>query len=128
VSGTFNGLFSSADFDLARAREARVLTAGGPSGSSIGRSRLEKAAKEFESILLNQWLEKSREGLASVPGGSGDEDDEIGGGEMINLGLQSISTALTNSGGMGIARFICRELRHEPASSGQSARNPGAGL
>jgi Rod binding domain-containing protein len=73
-------------------------------------SKLSKAAREFESILLASWLEKMQQSF----GGAENQDpahDTISG-----LGTQAIATALAERGGIGIARMLIKQLS-PPATS-----------
>ena len=58
-------------------------------------SKIEKSAREFESMLLSNWLQQAEQSMASVPGA---EDDEDAGArdQMMSLGVQSLATAMTN--------------------------------
>jgi len=79
-------------------------------GTSTDPAKIEKAAQEFESILLAQWMEQARESFAGVPGQQDEEADDAGQTQMLSLGMQSLATAIAKSGGIGIARLISRHL------------------
>jgi len=68
---------------------------------------LSSAAKEFESVLLGQWLKDARATFGSVPGS---EEDDAGGEQMKEFAMQHVATAITNSGGIGIASIVERAL------------------
>jgi hypothetical protein len=42
-------------------------------------AKIEKSAKDFESILLGSWLQQAEQSFASLPGGDGDDDADSGG-------------------------------------------------
>ena len=71
-------------------------------------------------MLLSNWLQQAEQSMASVPGA---EDDEDAGArdQMMSLGVQSLATSMTNSGGIGIAAMISKAL-HSVADRQQ----PGA--
>ena len=77
-------LAASAQSSLVQSREDHVLhqiQSGEKDGDD---ARIEKGAKEFESILLNSWLQQAEKSMATVPGAEDDEDaagtdDEPGG-------------------------------------------------
>jgi Rod binding domain-containing protein len=71
--------------------------------------RIEKSAKEFESMLLSSWLQQAEQSMATVPGAE-DEEDSTGRDQMMSLGVQSLSTAMVASGGIGIASMIAKAL------------------
>jgi Rod binding domain-containing protein len=73
-------------------------------------SKIEKSAKDFESLLLSGWLQQAEESFAKLPGADDDEDDDPGSGQLQGIAMQSLGTSLTNSGGIGIAKMIAENL------------------
>jgi Rod binding domain-containing protein len=73
-------------------------------------AKIEKSAKDFESILLGSWLQQAEQSFATVPGGDGDEDADAGKDQLQGMAMQSLGTSMTNSGGIGIARMIAKQL------------------
>lgn len=73
------------------------------------------AAGEFESILLNQWLEGAEATFGSVPGGDGDED--AGDEQMKSFAMQALAKGITAAGGIGLSSLV---------SSALAKRNPEA--
>lgn len=69
--------------------------------------RLTSAAKEFESILLGQWLKEAESTLGSLPG---NEQDDPGGEQIKEFAMQHLATEMTDRGGLGIARMVARAL------------------
>ena len=69
--------------------------------------RASSAAKEFESVLLGQWLRNAESTFGSVPGS---EDDDAGGQQMKDFAMQHMATELANRGGIGIAPMVERAL------------------
>ena len=88
---------------------ARVKTLDG----APSKAKIQQAAKEFESILLTQWLEQARQSLAGAPGGDEEDPADPGGEQMLSLGMQSLAAAVTKSGGIGIARMLTRHLANQ---------------
>ncbi len=71
---------------------------------------LTASAKEFESILLTQWLQSAESSFASVPG---DDADDDGGGEQLKaFGTQFLARALSDAGGIGIGSLVAKALAH----------------
>jgi len=65
--------------------------------------RLQKAAHDFESMLLTEMLQFGGEEESS--------SGELGGSQGYNdLRNQAVATALAQSGGIGIARMLLRRL------------------
>lgn len=76
-------------------------------------AKIAKAGKDFESILLGNWLQSAEESFAKVPGGDG-EDDDSGSGQFQGIAMQALAGSLTASGGIGIAKMITRSLQASP--------------
>ena len=72
-------------------------------------SKIEKSAKDFESILLGSWLQQAEQSFGSVPGGDGDDEDS-GKEQFQGLAMQSLGTSMTAAGGIGIAKMISKQL------------------
>jgi Rod binding domain-containing protein len=66
-------------------------------------------AREFESILLNQWLQDAESGFGSAPGGN--DESETGDDQMKGLGTQQLATFMAANGGIGIARMVDHALQ-----------------
>lgn len=102
--------------DLSQARSAqaaRVLT--NPSKSDDA-AKIDKAAHDFESILLGEWLEKAEKSFATVPGGDPSADADPGHDQLQSIGCQFLSEALSKAGGIGIAAMISKHLKATHAS------------
>ncbi len=78
-------------------------------GNAEDTAKIEKGAKEFEAMLLGSWLQQAEQSFATVPGAD-DDEDAAGREQMMSLGVQSLSQALANSGGIGIAKMITKAL------------------
>jgi Rod binding domain-containing protein len=73
-------------------------------------------------MLLSNWLQQAEQSMASVPGA--DDDEDAGAREqMMSLGVQSLATAMTASGGIGIAKMIAKAL-HSAADRQQPGVAP----
>lgn len=91
------------------------------SGSGSNTTRLASAAKEFESVLLGQWLKDAESSFGTVPGS--DEDDDAG-QQMKDFAMQHVATEITDRGGIGIAPMVQRALAKQegqkvPQNGGQ---------
>lgn len=104
---------------LTIAQAAHAHVASTPAASP----KLVSAAKQFESVLLGQWLQEAESSFASVPGG--EENTDSGGQQMQGFATQQLATGLTASGGIGIAKLVqgalarasTREEGHAAAST-----------
>src|SRR5580704_9150077 len=121
ATGSITGsLAAQAQETFMQAREQQALHQVQSAQGGKSDTKIDKSAKEFESMLLSNWLQQAEQSMASVPGA---EDDEDAGArdQMMSLGVQSLATAMTNSGGIGIAAMISKAL-HSVADRQQ----PGA--
>jgi Rod binding domain-containing protein len=78
-----------------------------PSGSGSNES-IHHAASEFESILLNQWLEGAESTFGSVPGA--DQDEDAGDQQMKSFAVQALAKGITAAGGIGLANLVSKAL------------------
>jgi Rod binding domain-containing protein len=94
------------------AQSDRLLQRAGASNQETRENaKIEKAGKDFESILLGNWLQQAENSFAKVPGGDGQDDDEDAGKDQFQgLAMQSLAGSLTASGGIGIAKMITKHL------------------
>jgi flagellar protein FlgJ len=70
--------------------------------------KISKAAMDFEALLIAQMLKSVRESDGGMTG-DGDEQDETN-SPMLELGEQQFAQALSNSGGLGIAKMVIAGL------------------
>jgi Rod binding domain-containing protein len=81
-------------------------------------AKIDKAAKDFESILLGEWLEKAEKSFASVPGANPDKDQDAGHDQFQSMACQFLGEGLSKSGGIGIATMISKHLKAMQQSRG----------
>jgi Rod binding domain-containing protein len=91
------------------AGKANQFALKAPAGSAAD-TKIEKAAKEFESILLGSWLQQAEQSFGSVPGGDDEDDADAGKEQFQGMAMQSLGTSMTASGGIGIAKMISKQL------------------
>ncbi|SRR5229473_1958546 len=82
-----------------------------------------KAARDFESVLLNSLLRSMQETFSGVPG----ENKEVGADDYSDIGTQALASALAASGGLGIARMIMKNLARTEGS-GNPPTSPAPGM
>jgi len=88
--------------------------------------KIEKSAKDFESILLGSWLQQAEQSFGSVPGGD-DDDADAGKDQFQGMAMQSLGTSMTASGGIGIAKMISKQLhKADDARVAIAAKTPHA--
>ena len=108
--------------DLGFVRETLALSRA-TTRQHEGAAKGEKAAREFESILLGHWLEEAEQSLASAPGGSDDDEEDPAHFQLQGMGMQALGTAITQAGGIGIAALIRRQFQR---AEGTDAIPPAA--
>ncbi len=127
ATGSITGsLAAQAQSSLFEAREQHALHQLQSASGGKSDAKIEKSAKDFESMLLSNWLQQAEQSMASVPGA--DDDEDAGAREqMMSLGVQSLANSMTASGGIGIAKMISKAL-HSAADRQQPEVVPaGAG-
>jgi Rod binding domain-containing protein len=79
-------------------------------------SKINKAAHDFESILVGQWLEKAEKSFASVPGTDPDQASDSAHDQFQSIACESLAKGITKKGGFGIAAMISKRLTVEEAN------------
>lgn len=98
------------------------LPGQGESASDVNK-KIDKSAKEFESILLGSWLQQAEESFGSLPGGDSDDDLDAGKEQFQGMAMQSLGRSMTAAGGIGIAKMISTQLhRAEDARAAAEAK------
>ena len=82
----------------------------GTGSAATENTKIEKSAKDFESILLGSWLQQAEQSFGTVPGGDGDDDEDPGKDQFQGMAMQSLGTSMTAAGGIGIAKMISKQL------------------
>lgn len=102
--------------DLSQARSAQALRVLEAKSANDSFAKIDKAARDFESILLGEWLEKAEKSFATVPGPDPDQDNDPGHDQFESIGCQFLGEALSKAGGIGIASMISKHLKAVEAS------------
>ena len=85
-------------------------------------STIDKGSKQFEEMLLSNWLQQAEQSFATVPGADDDDDqDKTGRDQMLGLGVQSLAQAMEASGGIGIAKMIAKAMTAQAEKADQAA-------
>ncbi|HTV16401.1 MAG TPA: rod-binding protein [Acidobacteriaceae bacterium] len=85
-------------------------------------ARIDKSAKDFESMLLGTWLRQAEASFATVPGADSDDDDSGTKDQMMSLGVQSLAQSMVDAGGIGIAKMIETSLHRQAEKAAQPAQ------
>lgn len=108
------------DFD--RAESTLAVRNLRTDAQSKEKAKIEKSARDFESILIGQWLEQAEKSFATVPGEDPDKkDQDAGQDQMRSIAFHSLAEGLTKAGGIGIASMISKHL--EAAEAKQNDQN-----
>ncbi len=86
--------------------------------------KVEQSSREFESILVGQWLTAAEHSFASVPGS--DQGSDPGADQFQQLAMQALARSLTAAGGLGLAHLVANGLSHEPANGVPPQSSPSA--
>ena len=81
-----------------------------PAEAGTENNKIEKSAKDFESILLGSWLQQAEQSFGSLPGGNDDGDTDPGKEQFQGMAMQSLGNSMTAAGGIGIAKMISKQL------------------
>lgn len=120
TSSITGALVAQAQSSLLESRENSALRQLQSAQGTSEDGKIEKGAKEFEAMLLGTWLQQAEQSMAIVPGADDDDEDGSGQEQMMSLGVQSLATSLSASGGIGIAAMIAKSL-HSTADKAQQA-------
>jgi len=72
-------------------------------------AKLQRAATEFEALLLGQMLKSAREAGGTGLTGNGEDDNEAN-SSLLELGEQQFAQAMAGSGALGIAKMVIAGL------------------
>ena len=103
-------------------KRVQVTQTASPGTGNKEDAKIEKAGKDFESILLGTWLQQAENSFAKVPGGDDEDDQDPGKDQFQGIAMQALAGSLTKSGGIGIAKMITDHLRS--SSNAQKAEQP----
>jgi Rod binding domain-containing protein len=116
---------NSASVTALQSQTSRLLEQAEAGASSKQDAKIDKAGRDFESILLTSWLEKAEASFGSVPGGDEDDAEDPGKGQLQSIATQALGSAMAASGGIGIARMITEHLKASAASVPGTQRHAG---
>jgi len=108
------------------AASAATLSHSGPvrqNGPSIDTTpagrKLQKAAAEFESMLLSNLWKSMKNSFASSDDDSSDPAHDV----LADMGIQAMSSAVAKTGGLGLGKLI---LKHLQPMLARSANDEGS--
>jgi Rod binding domain-containing protein len=76
----------------------------------VQKQKIEKAAQEFEGMLLSALWKSMGEDLKDSLGNS---DGDSAGSSFVDMGLQAASAAMAKAGGVGIGRMLLKSLEKQ---------------
>lgn len=80
-------------------------------------ARIDKSAREFESLLLSKWLEGAYQSFGTMPGADDEEDLDSGKEQFQSIAMQSLGSSMAAAGGIGIAKMIAEHLHRSAERS-----------
>ena len=113
LSAQVSGLQSNAD---------RLIQGVQSSKSVTDSAKIEKGAKEFESVLVGSWLQQAEQSFATVPGA--DDGQDVGRDSMMSLGVQTLATSMAATGGIGIGKMVAKAMHAAAAKADGEASAP----
>ena len=84
-------------------------------GKRLDGGQLLAKAKEFESILLGQWLQATESSFGQAPGS---EDGDAASDQVRGFAVQQLAKGISDIGGIGIAQIVANALSKTAAVSG----------
>ncbi len=102
--------------DLTQAKSAQALRILQGESKNSNAGKIEKAARDFESILLGEWLQQAEKSFATLPGAGPSENTDPGHDQFQSIGCEFLSGAISKAGGIGIASMISKRLKATEAS------------
>jgi Rod binding domain-containing protein len=108
MSHTFNIAAGLNAQDWQRSQEQKAV-AGLTNSGPTSQKRISESAHAFESLLVSKWLEAAESSLATVPGGSGEEEDEAT-KQYSGMAVQTLGQSISAHGGVGIAQMLEKAL------------------
>ena len=117
--------YLSAQTSALQSSEDRLIQGIKSPKSETDGAKIDKGAKEFESVLLGSWLQQAQESFASVPG-TDDDNDDVGKGSMMSLGVQTLATSMASGGGIGIGTMIAKAMHAAADKANGTVEAPAA--
>ena len=122
--GSSMGLGSlAAQTSVLQSSEDRMIQSMKEPKSALDSAKIDKGAKEFEAVLVGSWLQQAQESFATVPGADDDQDQDVGRGSMMSLGVQTLATSMANTGGIGIGTMVAKAM-HAAADKANGIAEP----
>ena len=113
----------AAQTSVLQSNEDRMIQSLKEPKSVTDGAKIDKGAKEFEAVLVGSWLQQAQESFATVPGADDDQDQDVGRGSMMSLGVQTLATSMANTGGIGIGTMIAKAM-HAAADKANGTTEP----
>ncbi len=96
-----------------------TATANVPNASSVAQhQKIEKAAREFEGLLLSALWKSMGEDIKDSSEGDSSSSS------FIDMGLQAVGSAMASSGGIGIGRMLLKALEKQSSADANPANGP----
>lgn len=126
---SLGGAITATTQNLSQARSSQAINALQSQSINGDTKKIDKAAKDFESILLGEWLQKAEQSFASVPGTDPDQQNDSAYDQFQSISCQFLGEAMSKGGGIGIASMISKNLKAREAvqNTAETAKQAAAG-
>jgi Rod binding domain-containing protein len=123
------GAITATTQNLTQAKSSQAINALQSQSKDGDSKKIDKAAKDFESILLGEWLQKAEQSFATVPGTDPDQQNDSAYDQFQSISCQFLGEALSKGGGIGIASMISKNLKAMEATrnAAETAKKAGTG-
>lgn len=109
-------LTSVSNSSAAQATASAGASASSTTAADPQQRKLTDAAQQFEGMLLQELLKPMREhsfGSGDTDNSSDDADSSGFADTLSSFGSESLATAISRSGGLGIAKMVVRQVEGE---------------
>lgn len=108
MAGTVDLMGSFGTHDLQQARDERLVR--DLKSPANDHKKMQESARAFESLLIGKWLEAAESSLATVPGGTEEEEGDGSVKQLSQIGTQAMAESISANGGFGIAKMLLSSI------------------
>jgi Rod binding domain-containing protein len=113
LSGTVGPIAAPVNTSVAASALTSVATSVASMTAPPPAGKTEKAARDFESVLLTSLFDSLQKSFAFDA-----EDDAPGASDYRRMGTEALAEAISEGGGIGIARLIVSHLQAPSVTEG----------
>lgn len=103
---------------------SEIQRGAGSSAAAAREAKMVTAAHQFEASLMQELLRPLQQDSLFAEGGSAGGDGAGQGGALMDFASEALGRAISEHGGLGIARKVLEHLEHRsPGIAGSGAAN-----